>query len=62
MEEWGIGLVSNRPVLCIKFNVSSTICLFTESRKSLSPYKNSYEKIHLQDPHIEVVVIMHRFQ
>ena len=40
----GIRLQSNRQVLCIKFNVSSRICLFTESGKSLSPYNNSCNK------------------
>ena len=38
-------LQSNRSVLCINFNVTSRICLFTESGKSLSPYNNSCNKI-----------------
>ena len=45
MEGSGIRLQSNLPVLCVKFNVSSRICLFTESgKKSLSPYNNSCNK------------------
>ena len=44
MEGSGIRLQSNQPVLCIKFNVSSRICLFTESGKSLSPYNNSFNR------------------
>ena len=44
MKGSGIRLKSNRPDLCIKFNVSSRICLFTESGKSLSPYNNSCNK------------------
>ena len=62
MEGSGIRVQSNRPVLCINFNVSSRICLFTESGKSLSPYNNSCNKNHLQDLHIQVVVVMQRFQ
>ena len=56
MDGWGIKLQSNRPVLCMKFNVSSRICLFTESGKSLLPYNNSCNKIHLEDLHIQVVL------
>ena len=44
MERWGTGLQSNRPVVWIKFDVRSRICLFTESGQSLSPYSNSCNK------------------
>ena len=44
MDGWGIRLQSNRPVLWIKLNVSTRICLFTESGKSLLPYNNSCNK------------------
>ena len=65
MDGWSIRLQSNRPVLCIKFNVSSRICLFTESGKSLFVTVATITvvtKIHLQDLNIRVVAVMQRFQ
>ena len=37
----GCSPQSNRLVLWMNFNVCSSICLFTELEKSLSPYNNS---------------------
>ena len=49
MDGWGIRLHSNRAVLCIKFTVSSRICLFTESGNLYYHTITAVTEIHLQD-------------